>query len=124
MQRRPSHPRGTAARAHACRGGVRRAAPSVSPHALAAPTARAPSRAAGNKIGAEGAKELAAALKANTTLTVLNLNGACSGAPPHPRGTAARAHVCKGVRAARRPERIAARARRTHGACAPACLRE
>ena len=38
----PPHPRGTAARAHACRGVVRRAAPSALPHALAAPTARAP----------------------------------------------------------------------------------
>jgi len=43
VQRRPSpHPCGTAAHAHACRGGVRRAALSVLPHALAAPTARAP----------------------------------------------------------------------------------
>ena len=34
--------------------------------------------AAGKKIGDEGAKELAAALKTNTTLTELNLRSACS----------------------------------------------
>ena len=34
----------------------------------------------GNRIGDEGAKELAAALKANTTLTGLGLGGACRGA--------------------------------------------
>ena len=63
---------------------------------------------------------LAAALeKIHQGCTELNLDGACSGAPPHPRGTAARAHACRGVRAARRPERIAARARRAHRACAP-----
>ena len=28
--------------------------------------------------------------------TTLDLSGACSGAPPHPRGTAARAHACRG----------------------------
>ena len=44
--------------------------------------------------------------------------------PPHPRGTAARAHArSRGGRAARRPERIAARARRAHRACAPPCRR-
>eukprot|EP00964_Phaeocystis_antarctica_P113012 scaffold77105_cov57-Phaeocystis_antarctica.AAC.2 len=55
--------------------------------------------------------------------TELRLSGACSGAPPLPRGTAAHAHVHWG-RAARRPERIAARARRAHRACAPACRRQ
>ena len=38
-------------------------------------TARAPApRAAGNGIGAEGAKELAAALKANAALTTLSFS--------------------------------------------------
>ena len=65
---------------------MRRAAPSVSPHARAAPTARAPRLAAANDIGEEGAKELAAALKANKTLTTLNVDGACHGAAlPTPR---------------------------------------
>ena len=53
-------------------GGLRRTAP----------TARAPPCAAGNGIGAEGAKELAAMLKVNTTLIVLYLSGACSRALP------------------------------------------
>ena len=91
------------ARMHVCRGGVRRAAPSVSPHALAAPTARAPRRAAGNQIGDEGAKELAAALKTNTTLTHLGLGSACSGAPsppPRHRRTRARTFAGGGVRRA------------------------
>jgi len=52
-------------------------------------------RAAGCVIGTEGAKELATALKANATLTKLDLRGACSGAPPHPRGTAEHAHACR-----------------------------
>ena len=55
-------------------------------------------------IGDEGAKELAAALKANTTLTELYLWGACRGAAlaTHPRGTAARARTrAEGGRAAR-----------------------
>ena len=75
---------------------MQRAARSISPHARAAPTtARAPRRAAGNQIGDEGAKELAAALKTNATLTALNLYSACSGAPfPHPAAPPhARMHV-------------------------------
>jgi len=116
----PPHPHGTATRARACRGGVRRAAPSVLPHALAAPHRACAPRAAGNQIGDEGAKELAAALEANATLTTLNLRGACSGAPPPPpRHRRTRARVQGGGRAARRPARIAARARRAHRACAP-----
>ena len=51
--------------------------------------------------------------------TELDLAGACSGAPPHPRGTAAHAHACRGGRAARHFERIGARARRAHRACTP-----
>ena len=53
-------------------------------HAACAHNACA-SRATGNNIGPEGAKELAAALITNTTITKLDLNGACSGAlPSHP----------------------------------------
>ena len=84
-RRRPHHPsRRTAARA-CTRAGGGRAARQPRAHAaraLAAPTPRvrpAP-RAADNKIGDEGAKELAAALKANATLTTLELSGACRGA--------------------------------------------
>ena len=61
-------------------GDVRRAAPSVSPHARAAPTARVPRRAADKNIGDKGAKKLAAALKTNATLTKLDLQCAFSGA--------------------------------------------
>ena len=63
---------------HACRRGAC-GAPTPSARrtrARRAHTARAPApRAAGDEIGAEGAKELAAALKANTTLTTLLLYG-------------------------------------------------
>ena len=41
-------------------------------------------RTADNGIGDDGAKELAAALEANTTLNKLDLQGACRGAPPNP----------------------------------------
>ena len=61
---------------HACRRGACGApAPSARrTRARRAHTARAPApRAAGNEIRAEGAKELAAALKTNTTLTELSL---------------------------------------------------
>ena len=73
-------------------------------HRTRSPITRAPRHAADNEIGDEGAKELAAALKTNTTLTTLNLRSACSGAPAHPRGIAARAHmhVQGGVRRAAR----------------------
>eukprot|EP00964_Phaeocystis_antarctica_P033357 scaffold18933_cov63-Phaeocystis_antarctica.AAC.2 len=98
----PSHPAAPPL-AHVCGGRVQRAAPSVLPHALAAPTARAPRRAAGCGIGDEGAKELAAALETNTTLTTLDLNSACSGATPTP-AAPLRART-SGGRAARRPER-------------------
>ena len=78
-------------------------------------TARAPApRAAGNSIGDEGAKELAAALKANSTLTELNLGSACRGAAlrtHRPRHRRTRMHACRrGGRAARQPRAHAARA--------------
>ena len=82
---------------HACRRGAcgARAPSARRTRARRAHTARAPAPcAADNEIGAEGAKELAAALKANSTLTSLEFYGACRGAalPTHPaRGTAARA---------------------------------
>ena len=82
------------------------------------------------EIGDEGAKELAAALKANSTLTTLDLRGACRGAalPTHrPRHRRTRMHACRrwGVRRAS-PERTPhARSPRPHRACArPACRRE
>ena len=98
-RRRPPHtPPAAPPHAHArvLEGG--RAARQPRAHgarALAAPTPRvrpAP-RASGNSIGDEGAKELAAALKANSTLTTLHLFCARRGAAlPHTaRGTAARA---------------------------------
>ena len=84
-------------------------------------------RAAGNKIGAEGAKELAAALKTNATLTTLDLECACRGAalpstpaaPPHARvqeGGARRASPARTPHA-RSP-------RHTTRAPAPACRRQ
>eukprot|EP00964_Phaeocystis_antarctica_P035952 scaffold20556_cov73-Phaeocystis_antarctica.AAC.1 len=80
-----------------------------------------PACAAANDSGDEGAKELAAALKTNTTLTKLDLSCACSGAPSHhPRHRRMRARA-GGVRRAARA--FAARARRAHRACAPACRR-
>ena len=94
--------------------------------ALAAPTPRVrpPPRAAGNEIGDEGAKELAAALKANATLTMLLLGGACRGAAlPTPAGrTAARACTRAGGAACGAPAPSArrTRARRAHTARAPA----
>ena len=54
-------------------------------HGLCAP------RAAGNQIGPEGAKELAAALKINKALTELDLSGACSDTFP-PRSTMTESH--------------------------------
>ena len=75
-------------------------------------------RAAGNSIGDEGAKELAAALKENKNLTTLNLGSACSGAPPTPHGTALRprAPTHAGGVALRRPRAYAARVRCAHTA--------
>ena len=77
---------------------MRRASPERTPHA----------RAAGNNIGDAGAKELAAALKPNKTLTTLELYGACRGAalptppaaPPH-----AHARVREGCVRRASPER-------------------
>jgi hypothetical protein len=74
----------------AARGPERVAARARRAHRACAP------RVADNQIGNTGAKELAAALKVNATLTTLGLGGACSGAPPHPRCTAAHAHACRG----------------------------
>ena len=116
---------------HACRRGACGApAPSARrTRARRAHTARAPApRATDNEIGDEGAKELAAALKANKTLTYLGLGCACRGAalptPPQPRRT--RMHACRrgGVRRAS-PERTPhARAPHPHRVCArPACRR-
>ena len=116
----PPHPCGTATLVPV--RGACGAPPERTPHALAAPTVRAPPRAAGCRIGDEGAKALAAALETNTTLTKLYLYSACSGAPPHPRGTAACAHACRWACGAP-PRAFAARARRAHSACAPACRR-
>ena len=85
----PHTARGTAARACTRAGGGACGAPAPSARrtrARRAHTARAPApRAADHDIGAEGAKELAAALKANATLTTLNLYSACRGAalPTH-----------------------------------------
>ena len=79
----PPPPRHRRRRMHACRRGACGApAPSARrTRARRAHTARAPApRAAGNGIGDEGAKELAAALKDNATLTTLPLNGAFRGA--------------------------------------------
>ena len=62
---------------------MRRASPERTPHARSPRphrTCALPPLAAGNGIGAEGAKELAGALKANATLTTLELSGACRGA--------------------------------------------
>ena len=79
-------------------------------------------RAAGScGIGDEGTKELAAALKANTTLTELSLWSACSGAPPHP---AAPPCLCLcGGRAARRPSVCHTRSPRPQRV-RPACRRQ
>ena len=73
---------------------MRRASPERTPHARRrAHTARAPApRAADCGIGDEGAKELVAALKANKTLTTLDVEGACHGGalPTPPRHAHAR----------------------------------
>ena len=129
----PTHrPRHRRTRMHACRRGACGApAPSARrTRARRAHTARAPApRAAGNSIGDEGAKELAAALKANATLTTLNLQGACRAAalPIDARRTAARActRARGGVRRAS-PERTPhARSPRPHRACpCRACRRQ
>ena len=93
---------------HACRRGAC-GAPALSARrtrARRAHTARAPARrAAVNKIGDKGAKELAAALKANTTLSELNLWGACRVAPLPIHPTALpHAHAAGEGRAARQPQ--------------------
>ena len=83
-------------------------------HAACAHNACA-SRATGNNIGPEGAKELADALMTNTTVKRLWLTGACSSPPPsHP----AVLHT-GGGRAAHRPSARRTRPRRAHGPCAP-----
>ena len=116
----PTHrPRHRRTRMHACRrGGAACGAREPRAHAaraLAAPTPRVrlATRAAEIEIGNEGAKELAAALKDNATLTTLDLRGARRGAAlPTPTGSTA-ARVCTragGGRAARQPRAHAARA--------------
>ena len=67
-------------------------------HAACAHNACA-SRATGNNIGPEGAKELAAMLMTNTTITKLNLGGACSDTLP-PRGTMTGSHGQESLRRA------------------------
>ena len=67
--------------------GLRRTARVCAAHAPRRAHGACDPRAAANSIGDEGAKELAAALKTNTTLTTLDLSGACSDTSPS-RGTA------------------------------------
>ena len=71
------------------------ALPERSPHPLVVSNARALRVPSGNGIGAKGAKELAAALKDNTTLTELFL-GACSGALPTHGTALAHTRTCGG----------------------------
>ena len=87
----PTHP-ATRPHAHArVRGQAERRARAHAAHALAALThiprphrACAPPRPADNKIGDKGAKELAAALKANASLTTLDLTGVLAARRPLP----------------------------------------
>jgi hypothetical protein len=67
-------------------------------------------RAAGKKIGDKGAKDLAAELKDNTTITDLDIRGACSSPPP---SHAAVLHTGEGGL------RRTARARAAHALAAP-----
>ena len=113
---------------------ARRAAPegtrrmrSPHPHTARVP----PPRSTGNEIGAEGAKELVAALMGNTTLTWLWFNSECRGAPHTPRDTPARACTRAWASRAPRPSARRARARRAHThtaptprVCAPASRRQ
>ena len=105
---------------------MRRASPERTPHARSPRPhpARPPApRAADNWIRAEGAKELAAALKTNATLTTLVLHGACRGAaiPTPPRHRRTRMHACRrGACGAPAPSARRTRARRAHTARAPA----
>ena len=122
----PTHtPQYRRTRMHACRRGVRRASPERTPHARPPRPHRACARprAADNRIGDEGAKELATALKAYSTLTNLNLGCACRGAPlPTPLAAPPHAHarVQEGPCGAPAPSARRTRARRAHTARAPA----
>ena len=115
----PPHPRGTAAHARV-RRGVRRTARALAARARRAHRVCAPA-CRSHKIGDEGAKELAAALKANATLTTLDLNSACSGAPSHP-AAPPHARTCGGTCGAppaRALHALAAPTARAPRACAP-----
>ena len=65
-----------------------------------------------------GAKELAAALEENTTLTTLDLTRECSGALPTPRHCTAALRRVRGALCCAPPQRFAARANGIR-ACAP-----
>ena len=119
---RPPHRR---TRMHACRRGACGApAPSARrTRARRAHTARAPApRATENWIGDEGAKELAAALKANATLTTLNLGCACRGTF-HP-ATLPRRCTCGDWAYGAPPEHAPHEPARAHGRVRPACRRQ